>query len=135
MRLRILFVLIALAAAGCASAGQGDGGDASDTVQLTVVNEYQGTVTAYAVWGSSRIRLGDVGQNRTRLFTTSRRSDRVAVGLELIGAPPSATSVGPTPALSPYRVSESIAVVEGDAIEFRLSAGNILTVRRLEAGL
>jgi hypothetical protein len=43
--------------------------------------------------------------------------------------------VGPTPALSPYRVSESIAVVEGDAIEFRLSAGNILTVRRLEAGL
>jgi len=133
MHLRIFFVLAALASAGCASTNQSDGGDAASTVQLTVINEYQGTVTAYAVWGSGRIRLGDVGQNRTRLFSTRRRSDRVAVGLELIGAPPPATGAGS--ALSPYRVSESIAVVEGDAVEFRLSAGNILTVRRLEAGL
>jgi hypothetical protein len=89
-------------------------------------------VTAYAVWGSGRIRLGDVGQNRTRLFITPLRSDRVAVGLELIGAPPPPT--GGNSALAPYRLSESIAVVDGDAVEFRLSAANILTVRRLEAG-
>jgi hypothetical protein len=132
MRLSSLLVVVALASAGCASTTQGDGDDAADTVQLTVINQYQGTVTAYAVWGSGRIRLGDVGQNRTRLFTTPLRSDRVAVGLELIGAPPPPT--GGNSALSPYRVSESIAVVDGDAVEFRLSAANILTVRRLEAG-
>ena len=135
MRLRIFFFLAALVSAGCASTNQSEGSDAPSTVQLTVINEYQGTVTAYAVWGSGRVRLGDVGQNRTRLFQTPRRSDRVAVGLELVGAPPPGTSAGPTPRLSPYRVSESIAVVEGDAVEFRLSAGNILTVRRLQAGL
>jgi len=135
VRLSILFVLAALATAGCASTNQGDGSEAENTVQLTVINEYQGTVTAYAVWGSGRIRLGDVAQNRTRLFMTPRRSDRVAVGLELVGAPPAGTSAGPTPRLSPYRVSEAIAVVVGDAVEFRLSAGNILTVRRLEPGL
>jgi hypothetical protein len=133
MRLTSLFLLAALASAGCASSTPGDGGDAAETVQLTVINQYQGTVTAYAVWGSGRIRLGDVGQNRTRLFSTPLRSDRVAVGLELIGAPPPAT--GGNSALIPYRLSESIAVVGGDAVEFRLSAANILTVRRLEAGL
>jgi hypothetical protein len=135
MRRRILLLLAALASATCASTNQGDGSEAESSVQLTVINEYQGTVTAYVVWGSGRIRLGDVGQNRTRLFSTPRRSDRVAVGLELIGGPPAGTGAGATPRLSPYRVSESIAVVEGDAVEFRLSAGNILTVRRLEAGL
>jgi hypothetical protein len=32
-------------------------------------------------------------------------------------------------------VSEAIEVAPGDAIEFRLSAARIFTVRRLEAGL
>jgi hypothetical protein len=149
MRLRVLKVLVTLAAAACASSGQGDGGDAGNagnTVQLTVINEYVGTVTAYAVWGSGRVRLGDVGQNRTRLFDTPLRSDRVAVGLEAIGAPPAATSAGPTrfgggnvsnepDPSAPYTLSESIEVVAGDAVEFRLSAARILTVRRLQPGL
>jgi hypothetical protein len=145
MRLRSLSVLIALAAAGCAGAGRGDGVESANAVQLTVINEFLGTVTAYAVWGSGRIRLGDVGQNRTRLFMTPRRGDRVAVGLDVVGAPPAATSAGPNrfgagvggdpDPTAPYLVSEGIEVAPGDAVEFRLSAARIFTVRRLEAGL
>ncbi len=145
---RVLFFMAALAAAACASSGtgDGDGGDARDTVQLTVINEYVGTVTAYAVWESGRVRLGDVPQNRTRLFITPIRSDQVSIGLEAIGAPPSGTSAGPNrlrgagigddpDPSAPYAVSEPLPVVAGDAVEFRLSAGRLLTVRRLEAGL
>jgi hypothetical protein len=146
MRFRVFALFATLTAAACASSGQGGSRDSSDTVQLTVINEYVGTVTAYAVWGSGRVRLGDVGQNRRRLFMTPVRSDRVAIGLEAIGAPPAATSAGPQrlrgggidtdpDPSSPYSVSESIEVVPGDAIEFRLSAGGILTVLRLEPGL
>jgi hypothetical protein len=145
MRLRVFLVLVALVGSGCASAGQVDVGESDNTVQLTVINEFVGTVTAYAVWGSGRIRLGDVGQNRTRLFMTPRRGDRVAVGLAVIGAPPAATSAGPNrfgagirgdpDPTAPYQLSEDIDVVPGDAVEFRLSAARIFTVRRLEAGL
>jgi hypothetical protein len=145
MRPMVLPVLVALVAAGCASANPGAVSDSANTIQLTVINEFVGTVTAYAIWGTGRIRLGDVGQNRTRLFMTPRRGDRVAVGLEVIGAPPAATSAGPTrfgggaggdpDPTSPYQMSEAIEVAAGDAIEFRLSAARVLTVRRLEAGL
>ena len=127
-----------------ASAGQAGGGS-DDTVQLTVMNEYVGRVTAYAVWGTSRVRLGDVGQNRTRTFFARVQGNALAVGLELAGAPPAGTSGGPS-ALSaragsqpdpsaPYVTSDEIDVVVGDALEFRYSAAGILTVRRLEAGL
>jgi hypothetical protein len=144
MRLSALLLSVALAAAGCASAGQTDGGDSDDTVQLTVVNEYVGTVTAFAVWGSGRTRLGDIGQNRTRTFFAPVQGNALALGLQLIGAPPAATSGGP-PALSsrsgrapdpsaPYVVSEETDIVAGDALEFRYSAAGILTIRRLGAG-
>jgi hypothetical protein len=145
MRLHVLTVIATLVTAACASPGQTDGGNAGETVQLTVINEYSGTATAYAVWGSGRVRLGDVGQNRTRVFMTPRRSDRVAIGFQAIGAPPAATSAGP-PRLrggnnanepdpsSPYMVSEAIDVVPGDAIEFRFSAAGIITVLRLQPG-
>jgi hypothetical protein len=145
MRLRLLSVLVALAIAGCAGAGGSDGGDSADQVQLTVINEFVGTVTAYAVWGTGRIRLGDVGQNRTRIFSTPRRANSVAVGLEIVGAPPAATSAGPSrlsagaggapDPTAPYEVSEAIEVAPGDAVEFRLSAARIFTVRRLQPGL
>jgi hypothetical protein len=144
MRRRSLFVLAALGAAACASSGQGSaeaGGD--DSVQLVIINQYSGTVTAYAVWGAGRIRLGDIGSNRERTFFPDRRSDRVAVGFEAIGAPPPGTTSGATrfrgggdsDPSSPRGTSESIAVVAGDAIEVRISAAGIITVRRLEPGL
>ena len=143
MRLQALTVLATtLGAATCASSGQTESGDASSAVQLTVINEYQGTVTAYAHWDGTRVRLGDVPQNRTRLFITPVRSNHVAIGLEAVGAPPAGTSAGPTrfrgggdpDPSSPYMASEATPVVAGDALEFRLSAGGILTVRRLEIG-
>jgi hypothetical protein len=144
MRLRLLSVLIALATAACAGSGQGDGVDTTNAVQLTIINEFVGNATAYAVWGSGRVRLGDVGPNRTRLFITPRRGDRVAVGLEIVGAPPARTSAGPNrfgapvggdpDPTAPYQVSEPIEVAPGDAVEFRLSAGRIFTVRRLVPG-
>ena len=142
MRLELLaFLVTTFSAAACASS-QGDVGESEDTVQLTVINEYQGTVTAYAHWDGTRIRLGDVPQNRTRLFMTPMRGDRVAIGLEAIGAPPAGTSSGPTrfrggddpDPSAPYMTAGSMPVVPGDAVEFRLSAGGTLTVRRLEIG-
>lgn len=145
MRLGALTLFVASAAA-CASAGQGSGGaPGSDTVQITVINEYVGTVTVFAVWGTSRIRLGDVGQGRTRMFFPRVQGNPLMVGLEVIGAPPAGTSGGPTlfrarggpspDPSAPYVVSEGFDVVAGDALEFRYSAAGILTVRRLEAGL
>ena len=143
MRLEPLTVLATtLAAIACASSGQGDVADGENTVQLTVINEFQGTVTAYAHWDGTRIRLGDVPQNRTRLFMTPVRSNRVAIGLEAIGAPPAGTTAGPTrfrgggdpDPSAPYAASEATPVVPGDALEFRLSAAGVLTVRRLEIG-
>jgi hypothetical protein len=144
MRLSALFLSVALAAAGCASAGQAGGGS-NDTVQLTVMNEYVGRVTAFAVWGTSRVRLGEIGQNRTRTFFAPVQGNALAIGLELIGAPPAGTSGGPSVLSSragsqpdpsaPYVTSEEIDVVAGDALEFRYSAAGIFTVRRLEAGL
>jgi hypothetical protein len=145
VRLKGLLLLVALAAPACASAGPGDGGNAANEVQLTVINEFVGTVTAYALWGTGRVRLGNVGQNQTRLFMTRRRGNLVAVGLEIIGAPPAATSAGPTrfgggaggdpDPTAPYVLSGGIEVAPGDAVEFRLSAARIFTVRRLEPGL
>ena len=143
MRLQALAVLATtLVAAACASSPESEGGEPSSTVQLTVINEYQGTVTAYAHWDGTRVRLGDVPQNRTRLFITPVRSNHVAIGLEAVGAPPAATTAGPTrfrgggdpDPSSPYTASEATPVVAGDALEFRLSAGRVLTVRRLEIG-
>ena len=148
MRFGILPLLLALSTSGCASSGQGtaeaEGGD--DTVQLVLINQYSGTVTAYTVWGEgNRIRLGDVGSNRERTFFPEVRSDRVAVSFEAIGAPPPGTSSGPTrfgpggggdaDPSSPRGTSESIPVVAGDAVEVRVSAAGIITVRRLVPGL
>ena len=144
MRLRALIVFAGLVAAACASSGQGDGAADESAVQLTVINEYVGTVTAYALWASGRVRLGDVGQNRTRVFMTPARSDVVSLGLEMVGAPPGATTPGPTlfqgagnapDPSAPFVGVGPVNVVPGDALEFRLSAGRILTVRRLEPGL
>ncbi|MGE0159343.1 MAG: hypothetical protein AB7T31_08000 [Gemmatimonadales bacterium] len=144
MRLALI-VLAALAAGACASSGSSGSDGPERTVQLTVINQYVGTVTAYAVWETSRVRLGDVPPGRTRLFMTPLRATRVSIGLEAIGAPPPGTSAGPqrfgpggggdADPSSPYMVSPPIDVVNGDAIEFRLSAAGILTVLRLEAGL
>lgn len=143
MRLRLLCVFAALGAIACASGGQGgdSSGATGDEITLVVINEYTGTVTAYAIWGGNRIRLGDVGSNRTRTFSTPLRSDRIAVGLQAIGAPPAGTSGGPTrfgaPAgtdpdpSAPYVESEAVPVVAGDAIEFRLSAAARLLYLRL----
>lgn len=145
VRLRMLAFLLLPGAVACASSGQTSGEETGATVQATVINEYVGTVTAYAVWGTSRLRLGDIAGNRQRLFAIPLRGDRLAIGLEVIGAPPAATSAGPTrlrgggvgdpDPSAPYTVSEAMPVVAGDAIEFRLSAARIFTVRRLQPGL
>jgi hypothetical protein len=145
MRLGFFSVLAVLGATACASSGRGAAEGGEDTVQLVIINQYSGTVTAYAVWGAGRNRLGDVGSNRERTFFPERRSDRIAVGFEAIGAPPAGTSSGanrfgprgggdPDPS-SPSGMSESIAVVNGDAVEVRISAAGIITVRRLVPGL
>jgi hypothetical protein len=146
MRLKSLYLLCAIAAAACASSGQGGGegtaDDTDETLQLTIINEYLGTVTAYAVWGSSRARIGDIGQGRTRIFDTAVRGNRMAVQLQANATPPPGTSVGPSrfsggePNMgAPVGQSEAMDVVAGDALEIRVSAAGILTIRRLVPGL
>jgi hypothetical protein len=133
MRAGVASTVLVLLTAGCASSAQTEGQGSGESVQLTVINESITTVTAYVIWGSGRVRLGEVGQGRTRIFTPELRGDQVSVGLEALGGPPPATSRGNL--TQGLRQSESFAVVNGDALEFRLSAAGLLTVRRLEAGL
>jgi hypothetical protein len=146
MRTKAHYLVCALAAAGCASSGQGTVGDAAEdtgeALQATIINEYLGTVTAYAVWGSTRTRIGDVGQGRTRIFDVPVRGNRLAIQLQANATPPPGTSAGPnrfgggdpSPA-APVRQSEAMDVVAGDALEYRVSAAGIITVRRLVPGL
>jgi hypothetical protein len=134
MRVAPLLLVAVLGLTACATSGQGAGAENGPTVQLTVINEYVGAVTAYAIWGAGRVRLGDLGGNRTQVYVTPIRSDRVAVGFQAIGAPPRGAVVDRFNS-GPYRESEAIAIADGDALEFRMSAAAVVTVRRLVPGL
>lgn len=78
-------VLLATVFAGCASSGPGStGADNTDaTVEMTVVNRADGTVTAFAQWRNGpRSRLGVVRVGDTQTFTTAHRGQEVALTIE-----------------------------------------------------
>jgi hypothetical protein len=118
MRLRFFYPLTVLGALACASAGPTDGDAGGAIVQATVVNEYVATITVYAVWGSTRTRLGEVGANRQRVFFTPVRGDRLAIGFEAIGAPPAGTG---DPRQEQYAQTEGVTVISGDEVECTLA--------------
>jgi hypothetical protein len=143
-------LLLALAPAACASSSGRPLGDAAavetetiETVQVTIINEFVGTATAYTHWETrtGRTRIAVVGQGRTRLIDTPVRGDELSIELEFTMPPPStagpnrlATAAGGADPSNPKYYTESVPVMGGDALEVRISAGGVLTVRRLEAG-
>ena len=136
MRWRRPTIVAAIVASGCASAGQGDG---SDRITVAVVNQYPSVVTAYVIWNGNRTRLGEVSPKQTRSFSTPRRGDRVALGLEVFSTPPPATGAGPsvmsggsTPRVrAPIAQSEAILVGPDEGIEFHLTQYGSLMFRNL----
>jgi hypothetical protein len=135
-----LFALTVLAVAGCAGGGQATPGEDLNRVTVVVVNEFESTVTAYAVWpGGRRSRLGEVSANRTRTFQTPLAGDQSALGLALIAAPPIGTTAGPTgfqggapPRINPGMVmSEGMMIRAGEGIEWRIQPTGSLVYRRL----
>lgn len=147
MRLRLLSCVAVCGALACASGGQGGAGPGdsdgdSDEITIVVGNEFNMAVTAYAVWEGTRVRLGDVSAGRTRTFTAGRRSNRVAVGLQVTGFS-AGTSAGPTrfggtaggdpDPSSRYVQSEPIDIEAGDGIEWTLASTGVLLYRRLSS--
>jgi hypothetical protein len=145
MRLRNSFaVALASGALACASAGPGgaDADEGGGEITVVVANEFNLGVTAYAVWEGNRVRLGEVSASRTRTFRTLRRSNRIALGLQ-VNAPPAGTGAGPTrfgggagtgpDPSAPYVSSEPIDIVVGDGIEWTLGSTGVLLYRRLSA--
>jgi len=111
---------------------------------MVVSNEFDGTVTAYAVWGPSgrRARLGEIGPGRTRNFQVSASGDEVALGVELTSAPSPGTTAGPTgfqggtpPRVNPGMVmTEGLLIRPGEGIEWQVTPTGSIVYRRLEAG-
>lgn len=131
MRIGALAVLATSAALACASGGPAgeSGAPGTGEVTLVVINEYSYTVAAYVIWGTNRIRLGDVGGGRTRSFSTPSRGNTVAIGIEATGAPPAATGGRGDPS-APYFLSQTVPIQAGEGIEWRFS-GTGLTYLRL----
>jgi len=143
MDLRFLACATVVGTLGCASGGQGGApSPGGDEITIVVRNDYNLAVMAFAVWEGSRIRLGDVSAGRTRTFTTVRRGDRIAVGLQVSGAP-GTTTAGPTrfsggtagdpDPSAQYVRSEPIDIDIGDGIEWNLASTGVLLYRRLSA--
>jgi hypothetical protein len=114
-----------------------------ETVQVTIINEFVGTATAYALWETrtGRTRIAVIGQGRTRIVDTPVRADRLSFQFEFTAPPPStagpnllATAAGGDDPSNPRYYSESVDVMGGDAVEVRISATGVLTTRRLELG-
>jgi hypothetical protein len=71
-RPRMLFIALALAAAGCATSGRpvADEGGVTQDVEVTVENQNFQDAVVYAIWGAGpRDRLGMVTGNTTETFT------------------------------------------------------------------
>jgi len=140
MRAPFLVALAALGVASCAGGGQASPDDDLQRITVVVANEFEGTVTAYAVWpGGRRTRLGEVSSNRTRTFQTPVGGNEIALGLELAAAPPVGTTAGPTgfqggaPArINPDMVrSEGMLIRPGEGIEWRITPTGSLVYRRI----
>lgn len=131
MRFRALAVLAVSATLACASSGQaGESGEQGPgAVTMVVINEYSYTATAYVIWGNNRVRLGDVGGGRTRTFSTPRRGNTVALGVEATGAPPAATGVRGGDPSAPYFVSQAVPIQPGEGIEWRFSGSGVTYLR------
>ena len=140
MRAPFLMLSALVALSGCAGGGQATPEDDMGRITVVVVNEFAGPVTAYAVWPGSRPRrLGEVSSNRTRTFETPRQGNEIAIGLELVSAPPVGTTAGPTgfqggapPRINPEMVtSESMLIGPGEGIEWQLTPTGSLLYRRI----
>lgn len=136
MRYKFLILAFALVAPACATGGQGD---RANRITIVVTNEYTNRVTAYAVWEGGRNRLGEVSMNRTRRFSTVRRGDRVALGLEVQATPSPGTTPGRSvfggggaaDPSSPFVRSEAMEVATGEGIEWQITSSGALAFRRL----
>lgn len=137
-RFLMLFVVVALSA--CAGGGQASPGEDGERITVVVANDFERAVMAYAVWpGGSRRRLGQVSSGRTRTFETPRSGNEIAIGLEVLSAPPTGTTGGPTgfaggapPRINPEMVtSESMLILPGEGIEWRLTPTGSLEYRRI----
>lgn len=109
---RMFVLALALAAAGCASAGARPVDEiASRDVQLTVENQRFADAVVYAVWGAGpRDRLGMVTGNTTRTFATPvRRGGDMRVEVHFVGGDDLA--------------AESIGVFEGEDIHLVIQPG------------
>jgi hypothetical protein len=140
MRAPCLVLSGVLALSGCAGGGQATPAEGDERVIVVVANEFERPVTAYAVWpGSRRRRLGEVSSGRTRSFETPRSGSEIAIGLEILAAPPVGTTAGPTgfqggraPRINPDMVtSESMMIGPGEGIEWRLTSTGSLVYRRI----
>ena len=110
---RMFVVALALAAAGCASAGARPADEiASRDMRLTVENHRFSDAVVYAVWGAGpRDRLGMVTGNTTRTFATPvRRGGDMRVEVHFVGGDD--------------LVAETIGVFEGDDIHLLIQPGS-----------
>jgi hypothetical protein len=140
MRLRLLSYFAVCGSLACASSGQSSpGSDDGEQITIVVANEFNMAVTAYAVWEGTRVRLGDVSSGRTRTFATGRRSNQVAVGLEVTGfsrgtsAGPSRFGGGDPDPSARYVQSEPIDIDAEDGIAWTLASSGVLVYRRLSS--
>jgi hypothetical protein len=83
---------LSLGAAGCASGGQAspeDLGGGPQTVELTVFNRADGTVTAFAQWRNGpRTRLGVLRAGTTESYLIPHRGSEIALTFEAAVPPP-----------------------------------------------
>ena len=89
---------LALCMVACSSSGPGgrpDNATPQATVQMTVTNRSEVSVSVFAVWATTRTRLGQVGVGSTRDFSTPYLGPDVALGVDLASVPPAGTSAGP----------------------------------------
>jgi hypothetical protein len=113
-------------------------------VSVVISNEYDGTVTAYALWSPNgrRSRLGEISPGRTRDFQVPVSGDEIALGVELTSTPSPGTTAGPTgfqggtPArINPGMVTtEGIQIRAGEGIEWQITPTGSVVYRRLEPG-
>ena len=87
---RLLFLMMALSAGGCASTGRPieSDGTASRDVEVRVENQNFYDAVVYAIWGAGpRDRLGTVTGNTTQTFTTEARgTSDMRIEVDFVGA-------------------------------------------------
>ncbi len=117
----ILLLTIGLVS-GCASSANTPF-DERAVVEMQIVNEATGTVTAFAWWrGGGRFRLGEIGGRSNRSFTIPIQADEVWMSYDIL----SARRVG-----RPAPPETFVPVRPGDRIEWTIRSTYTMFYRRL----